>query len=202
MKHPIHCVQKYPSHFTAINIGLATWPDDDVNAARVPLCRDVGRHVAVLLGRAPEVLALVVSQPSEGGGRRQQSHHCAGDQSVSSLFNMDEASEKVQRGLQRLVLGFITVQGVQYARVLSWVDLNFECSTVCPILPGLVGIWQKRLAKMEQHPNLSQPNPGPRGDGTPCKYSIEEECDKNNKQEQYRDGSSQLRTNLSSSRGS
>ena len=55
-----------------------TWSDDDVDAARVPLRRDFGRHVAVLLGRAPEVLALVVAQPPEAGGRRQQSHDCAG----------------------------------------------------------------------------------------------------------------------------
>ena len=29
---------------------------------------------------------------------------------------------------------------------LGWVDLGFDCSTVCPILLGLVGIWQKRLS--------------------------------------------------------
>ena len=28
---------------------------------------------------------------------------------------------------------------------LGWVDMDFECSTVCPILLGLMGIWQKRL---------------------------------------------------------
>ena len=28
---------------------------------------------------------------------------------------------------------------------LEWVDLDFECSTVCPILPGLMVIWQKGL---------------------------------------------------------
>ena len=33
------------------------------------------------------------------------------------------------------------------ARGLGWVDLNFECSTVCPILPRLMGIWQKELGK-------------------------------------------------------
>ena len=34
-------------------------------------------------------------------------------------------------------------KGVPCARGLAgWVDLNFECSTVCPILPGLMGIWQ------------------------------------------------------------
>ena len=29
---------------------------------------------------------------------------------------------------------------------LSWVDLYFECFTVCPNLPGLMGIRQKGLA--------------------------------------------------------
>ena len=31
--------------------------------------------------------------------------------------------------------------------VVGCVNLNFECSTVCPILPGLMGIWQKRLGR-------------------------------------------------------
>ena len=37
------------------------------------------------------------------------------------------------------------VQGVPSARGLGWVDLSFVCSTVCLILPGLMGIWQKGL---------------------------------------------------------
>ena len=28
---------------------------------------------------------------------------------------------------------------------LGWVDLNFDFFTLCLILPGLMGIWQKRL---------------------------------------------------------
>ena len=28
---------------------------------------------------------------------------------------------------------------------LGWVDFKFDCSTVCLILPGLMGVWQKRL---------------------------------------------------------
>ena len=40
---------------------------------------------------------------------------------------------------------------------LGLVDLNFTCSTVCPILPGLMGTWQKRLGKMVELPNQSQP---------------------------------------------
>ena len=31
---------------------------------------------------------------------------------------------------------------------LGWVDFDCECSPVCLILPGLMGIWQKRLIKM------------------------------------------------------
>ena len=47
------------------------------------------------------------------------------------------------------------IQGVPSVCGLGWVDLNFECSTVCSILLGL----------MAQHPNQSQPNPGPRAGG-------------------------------------
>ena len=36
---------------------------------------------------------------------------------------------------------------------LGWVDLCFECSAVCPILPGLMVIWQERF----EHLNQSQP---------------------------------------------
>ena len=57
------------------------------------------------------------------------------------------------------------LRGVQSARGMGWVDLNFECPTVCLILPGLMEIWQKWL----EHPKQSQPNPGPRADGTPCR---------------------------------
>ena len=61
------------------------------------------------------------------------------------------------------------VQDVPSAPGLGWVDLIFECSTLCPIL---MRIWQKRQdswARSLEHPNQSQPNPGPRADGTPCK---------------------------------
>ena len=37
------------------------------------------------------------------------------------------------------------LQGVPCARRLGWYDVDFECSTVCPILRGLMGIWQRRL---------------------------------------------------------
>ena len=37
------------------------------------------------------------------------------------------------------------IQGVLRELRLGFVDLDFECSTVCPTLLGLMGIWQKRL---------------------------------------------------------
>ena len=38
-----------------------------------------------------------------------------------------------------------SIQGVPFARGLGCVDFNFDCSTVCPILLGLMGIWLKQL---------------------------------------------------------
>ena len=38
-----------------------------------------------------------------------------------------------------------SLQCVPPAHGLGYVDLDFECSTVCPILLGLTGIWQKQL---------------------------------------------------------
>ena len=37
------------------------------------------------------------------------------------------------------------LQGVQNELRVGFVDLYFECSTVCQTLLGLMGIWQKRL---------------------------------------------------------
>ena len=42
----------------------------------------------------------------------------------------------------------MTIQGVPSELRLGFVDLDFECSTVCPTLLGLMGIWQKQLGKM------------------------------------------------------
>ena len=63
----------------------------------------------------------------------------------------------------------LVVRGIPFSPLLSYrvihllvdrvrVDLNFECSTVCPVLLGLMGIWQKQLGKMVERPNQSQPN--------------------------------------------
>ena len=52
---------------------------------------------------------------------------------------------------------------------LGWVDLDFECSTVCQILPGLIMAGQ--LGKMVEHRNQSHLNQGLRPDGTPCTFA-------------------------------
>ena len=38
--------------------------------------------------------------------------------------------------------------------VVGCVNLNFECSTVCPILPGLMVIWQKCQFCLERWWNI------------------------------------------------
>ena len=42
-------------------------------------------------------------------------------------------------------LGILMLRGVPSAHGLCWVDLDFDCYTVCLILPGLRGIWLKWL---------------------------------------------------------
>ena len=58
--------------------------------------------------------------------------------------------------------GTYVPQGVLSARApgLGW----DSTSTVCQILPGLMVIWQKRLGKMVEDPNQSQPNAGVQAD--------------------------------------
>ena len=58
---------------------------------------------------------------------------------------------------------------------LGLVDCDFECSPVCPVLLGLVGIWQKRLCNWARWSNIQikfNPNPGARAEGTPCKPAV------------------------------
>ena len=58
---------------------------------------------------------------------------------------------------------------------LGWVDFDFGCSTLCQVLPGLMGKWQNLLsswARCWNIPNQSQPNPGSPGDVSPCTVVI------------------------------
>ena len=45
------------------------------------------------------------------------------------------------------------LQGDSSGHELGLVDLNFECSTVCPLLPWLMGTWQKRLGRWARRQN-------------------------------------------------
>ena len=49
---------------------------------------------------------------------------------------------------------FLYLQGAPSARLLGWVDLDIECSTVCRILLGLVGIWLKLLGRRSRWWNI------------------------------------------------
>ena len=51
----------------------------------------------------------------------------------------------------RLIL--MLLQGVPSGQRLGLVDFEFDCSTVSPTLPRLVGIWQKWLGKWEEWRN-------------------------------------------------
>ena len=55
--------------------------------------------------------------------------------------------------------------------ILGWVDFNFGSSTLCLVLPGLMGNWQNWLSSWARGwiiPNQSQPNRGSPGDVSPC----------------------------------
>ena len=69
------------------------------------------------------------------------------------------------------------MQGVPSERTLGFVDLYFECSTVCLTLHGPIGNLAEvagQLGKMVEHRNQIQPNPGLRAHGTPC--SADDKC--------------------------
>ena len=54
---------------------------------------------------------------------------------------------------------------------LGWVDFDVGCSTLCLVLPGLMGNcqnWLSSWARWWNIPNQSQLNPGSTGDGSLC----------------------------------
>ena len=65
---------------------------------------------------------------------------------------------------------------------LGWVDCDFACSTLCLILPGLMGNWQNWLSSWVRWwniPNQNQPNPGSPGDVSPCTADSQTNEDQN-----------------------
>ena len=50
------------------------------------------------------------------------------------------------------------IQGVPSAHGQGWVDLKFECCNVCPILAGLMGIWQRQHRTWDNVETIELPN--------------------------------------------
>ena len=90
---------------------------------------------------------------------------------LGSQIKVKQPPDEVRRRGGHLYLKVIsTLQGDSSDQELGWMDLIFGCSTTCPILLGLMGIWQKWLAscsKIVEHPNQSQPNPDQQPDLEP-----------------------------------
>ena len=64
-------------------------------------------------------------------------------QRVRGAAHVDRPTERAEQTFLQVV----GLWGVPSELRLGFVDLNFECSNVCPNLLGLMGIWQKRLGK-------------------------------------------------------
>ena len=67
------------------------------------------------------------------------------------------------------------LQGGASGRIVGWVDSDLGCSTLCLVLLGLLGNWQKWLSSWEVWWNIlnhSQPNPTVRPDAPPCIYGL------------------------------
>ena len=84
--------------------------------------------------------------------------------------DVSEAGEESQ-GIHFLTLHVRTGWHIYLLAHLGWVDFDFGCSTLCLILPGLMGNFQNWLsswARWWNIPNQSQLNPGSPGDMSPC----------------------------------
>ena len=87
-------------------------------------------------------------------GRIQSFQSVSGKPSSSATAERNHSFSRLMRkGVPRNFPGLFfccsltLIQGDSSNHGLGWVYLNFECSTVCPILLGLLGIWQKQLGK-------------------------------------------------------
>ena len=86
---------------------------------------------------------------SEIGYRNDNEMHCHNSKLVILLIRISLTSPSA-----------LLLQGVPSARGLGWVDLDFEYSTVCPILPWADGSLAEVAGQLGK--------PGPRANGTPC----------------------------------
>ena len=90
-----------------------------------------------------EAAAAAVAVPEENGVATNP----ADDTEVKCSQENPSESVKDDGELPGMVGQITLVQGVPSGRRQGLVDLEFDCSTVCPTLPWLVGIWQKWLGR-------------------------------------------------------
>ena len=88
-------------------------------------------------------------------GQQQWCNECKFTSNVRAL--MSNLKQSIWAGFScfQLLISLCKIivfleQGFPFARELGWVDLIVECSTVCQILPWLMGIWQKLLTSWQR----------------------------------------------------
>ena len=116
---------------------------------------------------------------SAGAARRRSGRHRAdafpaasgGERHVTKRVGPFPRQESINL-LQEFVID-PAIQGVPSKLRLCYVDLDFECSTVCLTLLGLMGIWQKWLGSWARWWNTEikvNPTQVSAHQGTPCSF--------------------------------
>ena len=136
----------------------------ELRQSALPAC--LGRIGQVRYKTAPHGMT---SLPTNERARLATLSHLAANFARSWLSCSLPVIDSLQFGL--FARHLLLYRVVHLVANLSWVDMNFDYSTVCLILPGLMGVLAEaagQLGKMVELPNPSQPNPGSRPDGPPC----------------------------------
>ena len=124
--------------------------------------------------RRPSSWSLFTDSPSLKQNKKTHKHKIHHNQILTNQVGHTFPSKKSLSNdnlCYRCVNKYYDFRVIHLLLDLSWVDFDFSYSTVCPVLLGLMGIWQKRLCswwKMLEHPNQIQHNPSLRTDESPC----------------------------------
>ena len=100
---------------------------------RLALC-----GVPLALVRAPEPVWTVVSSSFRALEEKKEKKICLTRHEENVLFCRPDKNFAMSSALYAR-------KGCPICSCTYPVVLDFECSTICPIMPGLIGIWQKRL---------------------------------------------------------